>query len=169
MAFFSDSGMPIFKRKNGDGLFRSVMMAYMVLVLHVLLIAGLGLLVIFFRGIVHYMLWIFLFGTAALLGSGYWFYRRMKAEGQTLREMLNTPLFRNKTVEVSLLGGMAAFRIGHSDDKSRLGPGTSESPRQLDWSGASQVQDLAELARLLESGLITSEEFHKAKQKLFKA
>jgi hypothetical protein len=161
--------MPFFKRKNGDGLFRSVMMAYMILVLHLVLIAGLGLLVLFFRGVVHYMLWIFLFGTAALLGSGYWFYRRMRAEGRTLREMLRSPLFRDKTVEVSLLGGMAAFRIGQSTDRSHQVAGASEPPRQLDWPDNSPVRDLTELARLLESGLITSEEFEKAKQRLFRA
>lgn len=161
--------MPFLKRKNSDGLFRSVMMAYMILVLHLVLIAGLGLLVLFFRGIVQYMLWIFLFGAAALMGSGYWFYRRMRAEGRTLREMLRSPLFRDKTVEVSLLGGMAAFRIGQSTDRARRVPGAFESPRQLDWSDQSPVHDLTELARLLESGLITSEEFEKAKQKLFRA
>ena len=62
---------------QGDGLFKSVMLAYMVLVLHVVLMLGLGLLVIFFRGVIQYMLWIFLFGTVAVVASGLYFYRRM--------------------------------------------------------------------------------------------
>jgi len=161
--------MPILKKKDGDGLMKSVMMAYLILVLHVVLLMGLGVLVFFFRGIIHYMPWIVLFGAAAILASGYWFYRRMKAEGRSLRDTLNSPLFRNKTVEVSLLGGLAQFRVGHSNDPPLLGGGRSDNTRQLEWSGESQVQELTELARLLQNGLITPDEYEQAKQKIFRS
>ena len=161
--------MPILKKKDGDGLMKSVMMAYLILVLHVVLLMGLGILVFFFRGIIHYMLWIVLFGAAAILASGYWFYRRMKVEGRNLRDTLNSPLFRNKTVEVSLLGGLAQFRVGQSNGPPLLGDGQSDSTRQLEWSGESQVQELTELARLLQSGLITPDEYEQAKQKIFRS
>ena len=161
--------MPIFKQNNGDGLIKSVMMAYMILILHVFLLMGLGVLVVFFRGIVHYMLWIFLFGTIGILASGYWFYRRMKAEGRSLRETLNSPLFRNKTVEVSLLGGLAQFRVGQSNGPRLLDDDRPDPSRQLEWSGDSQVQELTELARLLQSGLITNDEYEKAKKKIFRS
>ena len=161
--------MPILKKKDGDGLMKSVMMAYLILVLHVVLLMGLGVLVFFFRGIIHYMPWIVLFGAAAILASGYWFYRRMKAEGRSLRDTLNSPLFRNKTVEVSLLGGLAQFRVGQSNAPPLLGDGRSDNTRQLEWSGESQVQELTELARLLQSGLITPDEYEKAKQKIFRS
>ena len=161
--------MPIRKKKDGDGLMKSVMMAYLILVLHVVLLMGLGILVFFFRGIIHYMPWIVLFGAAAILGSGYWFYRRMKAEGRSLRDTLNSPLFRNKTVEVSLLGGLAQFRVGQSNGPPLLGDGQSDSTQQLEWSGESQVQELTELARLLQSGLITPDEYEQAKQKIFRS
>ena len=88
-------------------------MAYMVLVLHLLLIAGLGLLVLFFRGVMQYMIWIFLGGAAAIIVSGYHFYIRMKQEGKNLREMMYSPLFHGRAVEVSILGGMATFKIGN--------------------------------------------------------
>ena len=101
------------EKNRGEGLFKSVMLAYFVLVLHILLIVGLGLLVIFFRGIVQYMIWVFLFGFIAILGSFYYFYRRMKAEGRSLREMLRSPLFLDRPVEVSLLGGLASFKVGN--------------------------------------------------------
>ena len=39
-------------KKDNDRHFKSVMMAYFILVLHVLLIVGLVMLVIFFRGII---------------------------------------------------------------------------------------------------------------------
>lgn len=161
--------MSMFKKSDGDGLIKSVMLAYLILILHVFLLMGLGLLVFFFRGIVHYMLWIVLFAAAALLASGYWFYRRMKAEGRILRETLNSPLFRNKTVEVSLLGGLAQFRLGNSKEPPLLERPSSDDSPQLDWSGDSQVQELTELARLLKGGLITLEEYEKAKQKLFRS
>ena len=148
---------------------KSVMMAYLILVLHVVLLMGLGVLVFFFRGIVHYMLWIVLFGAIAILASGYWFYRRMKAEGRSFRDTLNSPLFRNKTVEVSLLGGLAQFRVGHSNGPPLLDDWRSESTRQLEWSGDSQVQELTELARLLQNGLITPDEYEQAKQKIFRS
>lgn len=161
--------MPILKKNDGDGLMKSVMMAYLILVLHVVLLMGLGVLVFFFRGIIHYMLWIVLFGAAAILASGYWFYRRMKAEGRSLRDTLNSPLFRNKTVEVSLLGGLAQFRVGHSNGPPLLGEGRSDATRQLEWSGESQVQELTELARLLQNGLITPDEYEQAKKKIFRS
>ncbi len=162
--------MPISNKKEGEGLFKGVMLAYLILVLHVLLLVGLGFLVFFFRGIVEYMLWIFLFGAVLVLGSGIWFYLKMKAEGQSLRDTLNSPAFRNRSVEVSLLGGMASFRVGQSGENQPLLPGgEASSPQQLEWSGDNQVQELTELARLLKSGLITLEEYEQAKQKLFKS
>lgn len=161
--------MPTNNKNDGDGVFKSVMVAYFILVLHVVLLVGLGLLVFFFRGIVQYMLWIFLFGALLILVSGYWFYRKMKAEGQSLRETLNSPLFRNRTVEVSLLGGMASFRMGHSVETTpQLPPADEAPPEQLEWSGDNQVQELTELARLLQSGMITLDEYEQAKHKIFK-
>lgn len=160
--------MTMFKKNDGDGLLKSVMMAYLILILHVFLLAGLGFLVFFFRGIVQYMFWIVLFGGLGILASGYWFYRRMKAEGRSLRETLASPLFRNQTVEISLLGGLAQFRVGRPNTAQHLDQPRSEG-RQLEWSGDSQVQELTELARLLKSGLITPDEYEKAKGRIFRS
>ncbi|MBL0714139.1 MAG: SHOCT domain-containing protein [Desulfosarcina sp.] len=161
--------MSIQDKKKGDGLVKSVMLAYFILILHVFLLVGLGFLVFFFRGIVQYMPWIFLFGAVAILGSGYWFYRKVKAEGQSLRETLNSPLFRNRTVEVSLLGGLASFRVGQSGGTPPLLSSDEKNhPQKLEWSGDNQVHELTELARLLKNGLITLDEYEQAKQKVFK-
>ena len=159
----------MFKKSDGEGVMKSVMTAYLILILHVLLVMGLGLLVFFFRGIVHYMLWIVLLGAVAILASGYWFYRRMKAEGRSLRDTLNSPLFRNRTVEVSFLGGLAQFRVGGAKGTPLLDPPSTDEAHQLDWSGDTQVQELTELARLLKSGLITPEEYEKAKKNIFRS
>ncbi|MBW2614181.1 MAG: SHOCT domain-containing protein, partial [Deltaproteobacteria bacterium] len=119
-------------RQDGDGLVKSVMVAYFVLVLHVFLIIGLGLVVIFFSGIVQYMLWIFLTGVIIILASLFYFYRRMKAEGRTLRQMMQSPMFNGRPVEVSLLGGLASFRVGSSGRAAGLGADIPHPSNQLE-------------------------------------
>lgn len=167
--FEESISMRPFEKKDSQGLMTSVLMAYLVLVLHVLLIAGLGFLVFFFRGIINYMVWIFLGGTVAILASAYLFYRRMKAEGRTLRQTLNSPIFRGRTVEVSFLGGLASFRLGKQDAPKSLGnDGTGEVP-QLEDPERMKVRELTELARLLENDLITIEEYNQFKRKLFES
>jgi hypothetical protein len=154
--------------KNNDGLFKSVMLAYFILVLHVILMVGLGLLVIFFRGIIQYMLWIFLVGFAAVVGSGIYFYRRMKAQGKTVKEMLRTPLLSGRPVEVSLLGGMASFRVGPSVRNPDIdGGGYYRAPR-IEDSETIRVREITELAKLLKNNLITPEEYNEAKKRIFK-
>jgi hypothetical protein len=160
----------MFRSQNNDsqGLFKSVMMAYAVLVLHVLLIAGLGILVLFFRGIVQYMLWIFLAGASGIAVSGYLFYRRMKAEGRTLREMLRSPAFGGRAVEVSLLGGLASFRLGQPVSRPALPGGTEDLPRLEDPENFRR-KELETLLRLLDKNLISPEEYQKAKQDILES
>lgn len=155
------------KSKQSDGVFKSVLMAYSVLVLHVLLIAGLGLLVLFFRGVIQYMIWIFLGGTAALLISGYRFYLRMREEGKTLREMVNSPLFNGRAVEVSILGGMASFKIGKETLPRALPDIARKTANLLEDPASVRIRELSELVRLYENDLITLEEFNSVKQELF--
>jgi hypothetical protein len=157
------------KTKSGDGLVKSVLLAYFILALHVLLIAGLAVLVIFFRGVVNYMLWIFLGGIAMIGFSSFYFFKRMRAEGKSLREMLKNPLFSGRSVEVSILGGMATVRLGQPSQQPAIGHDevfdtprleAPERPRNR------EVSELTELARLLEKDLITVDEFNKAKRSL---
>jgi hypothetical protein len=61
------------KNKENDGLVKSVLLAYFILALHVLLIAGMAVLVLFFRGVVNYMLWIVLGGIAVVGLSAFFF------------------------------------------------------------------------------------------------
>lgn len=153
--------------KSGDGLFKSVMLAYVVLVLHVLLMLGLGLIVIFFRGVIQYVLWIFIFGTLAIVVSGVYFYRRMKAQGKTLKQTLSSPMFAGRPVEVSFLGGMASLRVGTPGHANRLEGGVSPV-HQLEDPESIRIRDLGQLARLLADDLITRDEYDQAKKNLFK-
>jgi len=156
------------KNKNHhDGVLKSIFTAYFILVLHICLIAGLGFLVLFFRGIVSYMLWIFLGGTAAVIFMGYRMKKRMKEEGKTLAEMLSLPLFKGKTIEVSLLGGLASFRIENPDTRGKINLPISGQTSLLEDPETVHIRELAELVRLLDKNLITIDEYNKAKQKLF--
>ena len=149
--------------------FKSVLMAYFILVLHVLLIAGLVVLVIFFRGIINYMLWIFIGGAVVILASGYHFYKRMQRDGKTLGEILSSPRLSGRTVEVSVLGGLASFKIGKSDNIPALtSESTGQHQPQLEDPETIRLRELTELVRLLENNMITLDEYNKAKKQIFK-
>lgn len=158
------------KKKEGDGLVKSVLLAYFILALHVLLVAGVAILVIFFRGVVNYMLWIVLGGIVLIGLSLYYFFKRMRAEGRSLREVLRNPVFNGRSVEVSLLGGMATVKLGQPSEKlPAIGYNTAIDVPRLEDPDASfngEVMGLAELARLLEKDLITVDEFNTAKRRL---
>ena len=160
--------MPPRPKKEDTGLFKSVLFAHFILLLHLLLIAGLGALVLFFRGIVQYMLWIFLIGSAALIISGYVFYRRMKEEGKKLREMLHSPIFSGRSLEINFLGGLLSFRIGRPSEILPLDANGSRRNRQLESPSDYSIRELTELTRLLDNNLITREEYNRAKQQIFK-
>ena len=156
-------------KKESDGVVKSVLIAYLILALHILLIAGLAVLVLFFRGVVNYMLWI-LGGGAIMIGlSALYIIRRMRAEGKSLGEMLRNPVFNGRSVEVSLLGGMATVKLGQPTQPPAIGHDAAiDIPRLEDpnASGSRDVSELAELARLLEKDLITVDEFNLAKRQL---
>ena len=157
------------KKKEDDGLVRSVLLAYLILALHVLLIAGVAILVLFFRGVVNYMLWIFLGGVVLIGLSAFYFIRRMRAEGRSLSEMLRNPMFNGRSVEVSLLGGMATVKLGKSSRQPAIEHDAAMDIPRLEDPDASRsrdVSELAELARMLEKDLITVDEFNKAKRHL---
>jgi hypothetical protein len=130
------------KKKEGDGLVKSVLLAYFILALHVLLIAGMAILVLFFRGVVNYMLWIFLGGIVLVALSAFYFIRRMRAEGKSLREMLRNPMFNGRSVEVSLLGGMATVKLGQSSQPPAIGHDPAVDLPRLEDPDSSRNRDV---------------------------
>jgi len=156
------------KNKEDDRHFKSVLMAYFILVLHVILVAGLVLMVIFFRGILNYMIWIFLGGSAIVIASCYKFYTRMKREKKTLREMLSSPQNSGRTVEVSVLGGLASLKIGRSYNRPALDGRSFGQVKQLEDPDTVRIEELSDLVSLLEKNLITLDEYHKYKENIFK-
>lgn len=151
--------------KENNGVIKSVFIAYFILLLHVLLLAGLGVLILFFRGIVNYMIWVFLIGTGIIIFSAYRFYKKMKREGKTLKEMMNSPLFRGREVEISLLGGLASLKVGKP--RHLLLENYHGDIKQLEDPETLRLQELNELVRLFEKNLITLEEYNQAKKQIF--
>jgi len=156
------------KLKGGFDLTKGVFLAYFILVLHIFLIAGLGLVVLFFRGFVSYMIWVFIGGTALLMLSAYYFYKRMRSEGKNIEDLLNSKAFQGRSVEVSLLGGLASVRVGQPEGLPALEARVVEPIRQLEDPDSIRTRELTELARLFEKELITLDEYTLAKQRLLK-
>lgn len=156
-------------KKESDGLIKSILMAYLVLAIHVLVVAMICILVIFFSGIVNYMPWVFLAITLLILASGFYFYRRVRAEGKSLREILRSPLFQGRSVEVSFMGGFASIRLNQPNDSLPPAIETTARPLQLEDPETLRIRQLTELAKLLEKDLISREEYDKAKQQLLKS
>jgi hypothetical protein len=161
--------MALNKKEKEESHLKSVLMAYLILVLHVVLITGLVLLVIFFRGIINYMIWIFIAGTAAIVASAYHFYKRIKMEGKTLRDIFNSRRFGGRTVEVNLLGGLASLKISGSNGPAALDTASSGQFKQLEDPKVIHNREFSELVRLLENDLITLDEYNKFKEQIFKS
>ena len=159
--------MALKKPKEKTQYFESVMMAYAILIFHVFLIALLLLLVIFFHGLIQYMIWIFLGGSAAIIFSGYHFYKRMKAQGKTLKEMLRSPLLGDRIVEVSFLGGVASFKVTGTGGVQAIDGQSFTQTRQLEDQATIRIRELTDLVRLLENDMITLEEYQNIKRQIF--
>lgn len=157
------------RKKDKDGVFKNIFVAYFILLLHVFLLAGIGLTVLLFKGIYHYLPWI-MAGIAVLVLTIAWLiYYRMKETSSSLSEVLGAPEFQDRAVEVRLLGGLASFEI-----KAKAHPllpnHTGLSPYSEDLlieSAADRAErKLLELNALYQKDLITHEEFEKARQNI---
>ena len=153
-------------RKADNSIFKSLLAAFSILIMHVLLIAFIAGLVLLFYGMVNHMVWVVL-GLVCLLAGAYWIFRRIKSQGKELRNMAGDS-FRGKAIEISFLGGVATFKIDDSQANQRISSDTSIPPQLLEGPKASSAETLTELAGLYEKNLITHEEFLKAKENIFK-
>lgn len=152
-------------RENGS-LFKGIFVLHAILFFHVLLIALVGLLVIFLRGVEQFMVWIFLAGVAGMMASGLLIYRRMKAEGRSLRELTRLPLLENKTVEVSLLGGIVSLRIDGKNGAPKIGSYANPPGLQLEDAAGMRMRELEGLARLAENKIISTDEYSDLKNRI---
>ncbi len=159
----------IFKKKDKDGLFRSIFAAYFILLLHVVLLAGIGITIILFNGVYHYLPWIMGAIGLLVLSMAWIFYRQLNKRSSNLKEMLSMPQFNNRTVEVKLLGGLATFKLdANQDHPGQLEHRASSDPDMpLIGRSSNEIErKILELTSLYDKNLITEDEFKKAKQSI---
>lgn len=155
-----------FKKKDKDGLFRSIFTAYLILLLHVALLAGVGVSVVLFRGVYQYLPWI-MGGIGILVLSLAWiFYRRMSQSSSDIKNLLSMPGFQDRSVEIRLFGGLASFKITAKENRQVLiahQPSTHPGRFLIENDINRTEQKILNLTALFEKNLITKEEFEKAK------
>ncbi|MCK5825393.1 MAG: SHOCT domain-containing protein [Desulfuromusa sp.] len=155
---------------NGEqnkSVFNGVMLGYLVLVLHILLMIGLGVTVVVIKGIYDFRWLIIIAGIALIGGSGYYFYQYFREHKQRLYDLMSDPALNDRTLEISLMGGMATVRLGHKDDSIRLIETDSDNQiKQLEGPKSIQLKELSELSRMVDEGLITREEFLQLKKEI---
>jgi hypothetical protein len=155
------------KEEQNRSMFSSVVVIALIILFHVALIVGLISSVILFKGIYDLRWWILGIGLLLFIASGYYFYRRAKAGKRRLRDIMKDPAFQNRSVEISLMGGMATLRVGHQDHQQQprmIDVDPDGEIKQLPAPSSHQIAELTELNRMLEQGLITKEEFMRLKQ-----
>ena len=156
-------------KESGD-LFRGILLGHLILFLHLLFVVGLGVVIIFFRGVSQYMLWIFLGVTAVLIVSGYFCYRFIKSRAkQTLKDIEESAIFKNRSVEVRFLGGVASLKMGRPGNAKAIENPAYDPRHQLEDPDTARIRELDRLAHMLEKNLITLDEFVLAKKKLLKS
>jgi len=158
-----------FWNKDKDGLFKSIFTAYFILLAHVVLLAGIGVSVVLFKGVYHYLPWIMACIGILVLAITWLFYRKMRESSSDIKDILLTPEFRDRTVEVRLLGGLASFKITAKPNQQNLigHHFSAASDRLLIENDVNKIeQKIFKLTALFEKDLITREEFDKAKQNI---
>ncbi len=158
------------KKSDKEGLFRSIFAAYLILILHVVLLAGIGMLTILFKGIYQYLPWILAVATVLIVSLGFFLYRKLKKKRMNLKEVLSAPQFEGRTVEIKLIGGLATVTLSGGSDETprRIGTGrdTAGSETRIESTEQMTERKLTGLAALYENNLITHAEFTAAKQKI---
>ena len=146
--------------------FKGILLAYFIVLFHVVLIFGLGILMLFFRSIVNYLPWILAIGGLLIVGSWYLWWHLVKKRGKKLSDSLKDPVFQGRSVEVTLLGGLASLKLGQPQGPTAIDYAAHDEPKQLVDPAIVRAQELNKLAHLLRDDLITMDEFLNAKKDL---
>jgi hypothetical protein len=96
-------------------------------------------------------------------------YRKLRTDSAGVRNMMAFPEFRNRNIEIRLLGGLASLKISGKSENPMPAPGTlidqDDLPR-LENSINHTERKITELNALFEKNLITRDDFQTAKQKI---
>jgi glucan phosphoethanolaminetransferase (alkaline phosphatase superfamily) len=159
------------KISNQDGnLFKAVLMTHVILILHLLIIAGLVLMVIFFRSVTQHFLWILLGATVLFLLTAFIVIRRIKSNSKkVLRDIKSSSHYGGRAFEVSFLRGLVSLKVGQQNDQNYIENHSSRVNLQLEDPKTVQIRELTELARLYEKKLISAEEYDRTKKLIMKS
>jgi preprotein translocase subunit YajC len=156
------------KKSDKEGLFKNIFIGYFILLLHVLLLAGIALFVVLIKGVFNYLPWIMGGATLLVLLIVWLLYRRMHKSSSRIQNMLSNTQLGDRNIEVSLLGGLAAFKINARQNTDLLldnhGSETDRNTRLIETEGDRAERKMLQLDALYEKDLITKEEFEKARQ-----
>ncbi|MGB7919720.1 MAG: hypothetical protein WCF40_06650 [Desulfobacterales bacterium] len=147
---------------------KGLFLAHLIILLQILVVAIIGMTVVFIGGLARYLLWVLLGGGAIALVLAYVIYRRFRTSGRDLINNLDVSTLQGRPFEIRFLGGLMSFKVGDSDDLPALEHKVSRSLAQLEDTETIRKRELAELAQLLADDLISTEEFTRARQKIMK-
>jgi hypothetical protein len=151
-------------QKSENTIYKGIMAAFLILIMHVLLIGSIGVMVLFFYGIINHSIWMVIAITCFFSGA-VWIVRRIRESRAVINNVTGNSL-KGKTIEVSFLGGIANFKISDSQNNLRITQGPT-AQKQIPSSTPDNIRTLAELADLYEKKLITPDEYSRAKKKFF--
>lgn len=155
---------PILKK---EGLFRSIFTAFIILFLHLLLLAGAGVTIILFKGLYNYLPWVM--GTTGLLviGLACLFYQRIKNSTSDIRQILSMPEFRDRTVEIRLIGGLASLKIeAATGSNAMIEQAPIPGKLAIDLDENNIETRILRLNNMYERQIISRDDFEKAKQEI---
>jgi hypothetical protein len=151
---YKTGNLLLFRKKNKNNnplkdksMLRSIMEAYLILILHVfvvvLLVGGIGFAIIFIGSIAKYIEWVLLGGFILIAVGGYTLFRLLKKERKSIREVIESPMLVNRDIKVSFLGGFASINIsgGEKDNKPQLEYDNIDEPKQInDYSSINSIE-----------------------------
>jgi hypothetical protein len=155
------------KIKHSDTM-KGLFLAHLIILLQILVVAIIGMTVVFIGGLARYLLWVLLGGGAIALVLAYVIYRRFRTSGRDLINNLDVSTLQGRPFEIRFLGGLMSFKVGDSDNLPALEHKVSRSIAQLEDTETVRKRELAELVQLLADDLISTEEFTSARQKIMK-
>ncbi len=155
------------KRRRGSELSQGILMAYGILLFHVAMIGGVGILVLLFSGILNYFAWILAGGGIILTGSGYLIIRSLRKDGNMLFNILSRPEFKGKDIEIKMLGGLLTFKAVSPDSKEDALRRDQERTRLAGPEKVTPAEDPERLARQLECGDISFSEYDRRLRRLY--
>jgi len=159
------------KKAERGYVWNSILLMSSIFGLHIFLIIGLVLVIIVLQGFLEYTLWIFLGAMLLIVGSGFWIWRKWSKRRESVSDVLNSPSFKDRDVEVSFLGGTVNLRLGSQGGVKKTQEAlqvheAKENIPELEDRETVRFRDLKELSRLMEKGLLSEEEYHLAKKRL---